>query len=197
VSDRPDQEHLTPERSDAELLRSSASGDAAAFEAFVTRHERWLLRYARTLAGADGEEVMQDAFVAAWRGAKTFAGDGSAKAWLATIARNGWRRRFRHHVGEPAVHDSLDDVARYAVAAGWGADGPDVEYENLAMREALERALIRLSADEREVIVLRDLEGLTGEEAAATIGISLATLKSRLHRARLRLAAEFEEGRCD
>lgn len=195
----PDTEPLSPP--DTELLARAAEGDDRAFEAFVTRHEAWLLRYARALGGAEqAEEILQDAFVGAWRGAASFSGGGqaggdhgSAKPWLMAIARNAYRRTFRHRAGEPAVHESLDALDAVAFAAGWGSTRPDGEAERLATRDVFQRALDRLPPDEREVLVLRDLEGWTGDEAARSLGLSLAALKSRLHRARLHLLATIRE----
>jgi RNA polymerase sigma-70 factor (ECF subfamily) len=65
----------------------------------------------------------------------------------------------------------------------------------LEEREWLARALARLSQADREVLILRDLEGLSGEETAAALGVTVRAMKSRLHRARLRLAAQLREGR--
>jgi len=179
---------------DDDLLRRSAGGDSSAFEMLVSRHERWLSRFAAALAGSDGaEDVVQDAFVSAWRGAGTFRGTGDARGWLAAIARNAFLARFRRRAGEPAAHESLESQEDLARAAGWGADGPDVEFERLATREALTQAMERLAPGEREVLVLRDVEGFSGDETAATLGLSLPAVKSRLHRARLHMAASLRE----
>lgn len=190
----PDTEPLSPP--DTELLARAAAGDDRAFEAFVTRHEAWLLRYARALAGASAEEVLQDAFVAAWRGAHTFDGgtDGEARPWLMAIARNAHRRMFRLRAGEPASFESLDSLESLdglAQAAGWGSPAGDAS--RLHTRDVLQRAMDRLPADAREVLWLRDLEGWTGEEAAGLLKLSVPALKSRLHRARLQLMAAIRE----
>ena len=178
--------------SDADLLRRSAEGDAGAFERFVTRHEASVYRYLRALAddAADAEDALQEAFVAAWRAASSFRGT-DARAWLLAIARNRLRRMHRRRAGAPSDSD-LVPLERLGAEAGWGApEDPGAELERREARERVERALGRLSAPDREVLLLRDVEGLTGEEAADVLGISLAALKSRLHRARLRLAAEL------
>lgn len=187
-------EPLNP--ADDDVLRRSAAGDGSAFEQFVTRHEAWLLRYARAIGGPDAaEELLQDTFIAAWRGAASFSGGASAGArpWLMAIARNAHKRTFRHRVGEPAGHESLESIESLARAGGWGSEGPEAEIDRLVQRRALSLALDRLPPDEREALVLRDLEGWTGDETARRLGISLAALKSRLHRARLRLVAGVKE----
>lgn len=152
---------------------------------------RLLLASATT--AADAEDALQEAFLAAWRAAGSFAGTESARAWILTIARNALHRRYRRRAGEPAEVISLD---RLGEQAGWGAvDAPDERVERLEDRELLERALNRLDQADREVLVLRDLEELGGEETAHLLGISIGAMKSRLHRARLRLAAHVREGR--
>jgi RNA polymerase sigma-70 factor (ECF subfamily) len=183
------------ELSDAELLSRSATGDSGAYEAFVTRHEGWLYRYARVLAGGEADDVIQDAFVDAWRGAASFAGGDSARGWLVTVTRHAFYRRHRHRAGEPAIHEPLESVDDLAFAAGWGAPTPADVFEQTMTREAIEAALARLEPAEREVVVLRDLEGFSADEAAALVGVTRAALKSRLHRGRLRLAAYLQEYR--
>ncbi len=79
--------------------------------------------------------------------------------------------------------------------AGWGCPPWTNSFvESLERRDTLEKALGRLSADEREILVLRELEGLSGDETAAVLELSLPAMKSRLHRARLRLAAVLVGG---
>jgi RNA polymerase sigma-70 factor (ECF subfamily) len=91
-------------------------------------------------------------------------------------------------VGEPASFEPLETLG---VQAGWGDDGAALE--SLARRDLLRRALRRLRPDDREILVLRELEGLPGAEVAEMLELTLAAMKSRLHRARLRLAAALRE----
>lgn len=171
---------------DDELLRRSAAGDRDAFDAFVERHAPAVLRFAGRTVDADrAEDILQETFLAAWRGAAGFRG-GSARAWLFAIARNATRRAHRLRAGEPREHESLDDLA---LRAGWGAD--DDLLDRLEVRELVERGLGALSADDREILLMRELEGFGGTEAAAALGISLDAQKSRLHRARLRFIASL------
>jgi RNA polymerase sigma-70 factor (ECF subfamily) len=185
---------------DGELLRRSAAGDRFAFDAFVERHQGAALRFCRALArghpGArgDAEDALQEAFLAAWRHAGDFRGDGSARSWLLTIARRRLVHAGRHSVAESAA-DS-ESLERLGVAAGWGRpEAASASVETLlGVREAFER----LAPGDRAVLTLRDLEGLSAGEAAAVLGIGERALKSRLHRARLRLAAlllEDDDGR--
>lgn len=178
---------------DAELLARSAAGNGAAFEQFVRRHEAALLAYLRRMTpdSARAEDALQETFLAAWRAAGQFAGGGpSARGWLFTIARHALERQGRRRAGEPADKVPLFDLG---VAAGWGAEPAVDPQPALLSRDRLERAWVRLDDAEREVLWLREIEGLTGDECAASLGLTLPAVKSRLHRARLRLMAALRE----
>jgi RNA polymerase sigma-70 factor (ECF subfamily) len=182
---------LPSDVSDAALLTAAAGGDSRAFDTFVIRHAGDVHRLLGSLGvrDADADDAMQDTFVAAWRGAAGYRGDGSARAWLFTIARHAATRTHRRRAGEPerfaplAAADSLEAIA---LAAGWGAPDESSARDTV---DLVRRALHALSDGDREILVLRDMEGLSGNETAEALGLSLAAMKSRLHRARLRLAA--------
>lgn len=186
--------HAEPE-DDVALLKRTGSGDREAFDRLIDRHQAAVFRFIRSL-GPDpalSEDALQETFLAAWRSAGTFRGDSSVRTWLFTIARHTTARQYRRQVGEPERQDlaTLDDLG---VAAGWGSE---LDPEAMAMqqeeRAAITRALEALDPEDRRVLVLRDLEQLKGEEAAAVLGLTLAALKSRLHRARLRFAAHLRK----
>lgn len=163
-----------------------------AFTALVERHADSVYGFLRSLGATsdDAEDALQDCFVSAWRSAATFSGGGSARGWLFSIARNALRRHHRLRVGEPERTESLEDLGGLA---GWGADS-DFTPRFEAVDE-LEWALGHLPTDEREVVVLRDLEGLSGREASEALEITPAAMKSRLHRGRLRLMGVLRGGR--
>lgn len=170
---------------DAERLERAAAGDRRAFERFVQAHEGAVLRYirSRTQDPEVAEDALQETFIAAWRSADVFRGDGSARAWLLTIARNAVRRQYRRPAGAPDTFEPLDAVA---ARAGWGRDPDEAWTDRIAARQVVERGFERLSPEDREVLVLRDLEGFGNEEVAGMLGLSVAAVKSRVHRARLR-----------
>lgn len=180
---------------DVTLIRRAAGGDREAFERMVARHQASVYRFIRTLTPdlSRAEDALQETFLSVWMSAQGFRGDSSARTWLFTIARHAIERQFRRHAGEPAAADrvALDALG---IAAGWGRTR-DPEQALLKQEESaiVRRAIEGLNADDRRVLVLRDLEGLDGEEAAAVLGIGVAALKSRLHRARLRFAARLTE----
>ena len=169
---------MTAPAEDGELLQLSAAGDRAAFTRLVDRHLDAVHRLVLSLGASadDAEDAVQECFLAAWRSAGTFRGGGSARGWLFTIARNAVRRQHRRRAGEPARHDSLEELGS---AAGWGAD-EDFTHQ-LEVREMLDWALARIPAEEARVVLLRDVEGFSGEEVAAALGVSVPAMKSRLH----------------
>jgi RNA polymerase sigma-70 factor (ECF subfamily) len=176
--------------SDEALLRRAGTGDAGAFEALVTRHGPALYRFAvRTCGpGRDTEDAVQDALLAAWRGAAGFRGESAARTWLLQIVVNACHRRHRRRAGEPGMLEPLDAAAGQPDAG----TGPEERTQAREVGRAIDRALAAMSAEAREVLVLRDVEGLSGEETAAALSLPLAAMKSRLHRARLELKERVE-----
>lgn len=179
------------EPTDRELLAATASGSAAAFDRFVARHRAAVFRYARAHAGDhDAEDVLQQTFLAAWQHAGTATAERGAKPWLLTIARNALARMRRRPAGDSAAPASIEDLGE---AAGFADPAATPERFAAAAEErgALAAAMAALLPLERDVIHLRDIEELTGDEVAELLGLSLPAMKSRLHRARLRLVAEL------
>jgi RNA polymerase sigma-70 factor (ECF subfamily) len=182
----------TPDRTtDEALLARCAAGDRAAFDQLVDRHGDALFRFTSSHCGSsrDAEDALQDGLLAAWRGASTFRAESSARTWLYQVVLHACRRRSRRRAGEPALHATVDEAE--------ALPSPEVAADDRAASHqvgaALERALARLPEESREVLLLRDVEGMPGAEAAAVLGIGLAAMKSRLHRARLELKAQVEE----
>jgi RNA polymerase sigma-70 factor, ECF subfamily len=155
------------------------------FEEVVLPHLDAAFNYARWLTrnSADAEDVVQDAYVRALRFFSSLRGD-DARAWLLTIVRNTWYGRFPRRAGSAVVTVPDEDADNRADAS------PDPEAQ-VIQRQAVEqvrRALETLPTDFREVLVLRELEGLSYKEIGAIVGIPLGTVMSRLSRARERLA---------
>ena len=163
-----------------------------AFEEVVLPHLDAAFNYARwlTKSDADAEDVVQDAAVRALRFFSSLRND-DARAWLLTIVRNTWYARFSK-LGRADQHAVLDDMndAR--------AD-EQLDPEALVMQrqtvERVQQALRQLPVDFREVIVLRELEGMSYKEIAAVIGAPIGTVMSRLARARERLLAVLDAER--
>jgi RNA polymerase sigma-70 factor (ECF subfamily) len=188
-------EHLPCEGSligDPELLYGAASGDAQAFEAFVVRHREAVWRFARSLTRdpASAEDALQDTFLSAWKDAAGFKGEQSAVGWLFSIARHAVYRQHRGRAGEPEQMESLADLGE---AAGWGAQVDPLD--DLVVQDEVGRAMARLSLEDREVLLLREIEGFSIDECTDLLGIGRPALKSRLHRARLRFMAHLRGDR--
>lgn len=173
---------------DPDLLSQAASGDASAFEALVVRHREAVWRFVRSLTRdlALAEDALQETFLSAWRHAAGFNGEGSALSWLFSIARHAVYRQHRGRAGEP---ERMESLAELGEAAGWGDEADALDA--LVVEDEVRRALARLSLEDREVLVLREIEGFSLEECAAQLGLGRPALKSRLHRARLRFIAHL------
>lgn len=171
--------------SDETLIGRTAAGDRSAFERLVRRHQAAVLRFARALAhdDADAEAALHETFLAAWRAAGRFRYDASARTWLLSIARHAIYRRHRRWGEDPAPFVSLRELGE---EAGWGIEDENF-VDRLVDAEVLAGALASLSPEDREILILRELEGLSDEEAAGVAGLTEGAARTRLHRARLRL----------
>ena len=174
---------------DADLLDKARAGSGEALEALLERHEARLYRFARRLCRQreDAEDVLQESLLAAARGLPRFRGASSIGTWLYTIARSFCIKKRRKSVFAPP-EVSLDTEA--SAAASGVADSsrrPDEALEASRLEAALEREIARLDRPYREVLLLRDVEGLSSAEVARVTGLSVAAVKTRLHRARARL----------
>jgi RNA polymerase sigma-70 factor, ECF subfamily len=183
--------------SDEELLVRAARGEREAFTHLVASTRGPVYRLALAITGntADAEDVLQETYLAAYRGAASFRGDASARTWLLTIARHhAWRIGKRRVQGaEPPSGWDAENLESLGLAAGWGSDDPERIATRAQDRDMLLRAMARLPEDYREIISLRDLEGIAGDAVAHLMGLALPAMKSRLHRARLALAACLRE----
>jgi RNA polymerase sigma-70 factor (ECF subfamily) len=174
------------------LVEQARQGDRAAFSALVAAHRGAVYGFAQRLAGdaALAEDVLQETFLDAHRALASWRGEGSFRGWLLSIARRRVLMSKRRRVGEPANHEGEATLLSLGLEAGWGAAmDPEALAQRTEAKDTIEAALAQLDEEEREVVVLRDLEGLSGEETAAALGLGLPAMKSRLHRARLRLVA--------
>jgi RNA polymerase sigma-70 factor (ECF subfamily) len=178
---------------ESDLLKAARAGDAVALEALLEQHEPRLYRFARRLCGhhEDAEDVLQESLLAAARGLSGFRGASSLSTWLFSIARSACikkRRRSRFAPTEVSLDSAEADPVREHPDT---SPGPEEALHARRVEAALERAIAGLDGKYREVFVLRDVEGLTAPEVAAVTGLSVAAIKSRLHRARARVREEL------
>jgi RNA polymerase sigma-70 factor (ECF subfamily) len=177
---------------DETLVRACRSGDLAAFECLVLRHQRMLLNVAFRITGVyeDACDVVQDSFIAAWQKISDFRGDAKLSTWLTAIVVNNSRNRRQ------SSRQSEQREAYSLNAPLPGSDGeslPDPpssapsaldELQDEELRRFLNRCIGALTPEFREVLVLRDMQEMTYDEVAGALSIREGTVKSRLFRAR-------------
>lgn len=191
---------IRPEVSDAEaeLVKRLKDGDDRAYEELVRSMTGRLLAVARRVSRteADAEDAVQDAFLSAFKAIGTFDARSALSTWLHRIVVNAalMRARKAQHRHEVSVESLLprfrnDEHAEpvFAWKAVTREAGPDIE-----QRSAVLAALDRLPDEYRTVIVLRDIEGMESKEVAASLGISDALVRQRLHRGRQALLKLLE-----
>lgn len=183
---RDDTESI-PEQSDGQLLEAARSGDAKALDRLLARHEKRVYRFGLRMCGSeeDAREVLQETLLTAFQGLHTFRGDAELSTWLFQLARTQCLRSRRRRAGAPAQVEDLNAPGVDAVSDE--SRSPDELSQVRQLGEVLQVAILALPEDKREVLILRDVEGLSAEEAAKVVGIEVRALKSRLHRARLEL----------
>jgi RNA polymerase sigma-70 factor (ECF subfamily) len=191
--------------SDADLIVRLRAGDERAFVSLVERYQDQMLRLAGSFVPnrAIAEEVVQDTWLALLRGLGGFEGRSSLKTWLFQILVNrarttGTREQRSVPVADP---EPAVDPSRFGAAGGW-IDPPQPwleERSDLRLVERIRDWIEMLPARQREVVLLRDVEGLSTDQVCSVLAISNANLRVLLHRGRSRLRQliedELKEGR--
>jgi RNA polymerase sigma-70 factor, ECF subfamily len=174
--------------SDDGLLQAAREGDRGALDQLLTLHQARVYRFGLKMCRdpEDAKDVLQDTLLAVARNVKDFRGASSVSTWLYTIARSFCIKRRRRSKFAPEQEESLD-LGPEGQAAHLADPGRPAD-DSLAGRQieaALEEAIAGLDPMYREVLVLRDVEGLSAPEVGEIMGLSVEAVKSRLHRARL------------
>jgi RNA polymerase sigma-70 factor (ECF subfamily) len=191
VEDLAEIEKQIPDEPDLSLIEEIASGDLEAFEELVRKYDRKLLRIAEkvTLNLEDAEEAVQEAFFKAFQNLHQFQRNSKFSTWLIRIALNEslmkLRKRRQHRETPLEYEDDQGDNLPIDLA-DWSPN-PEQIYGNDELRGIVLAALDKLRPILRATFVLRDLEGLSIDETAATLGLAPAAVKARLVRARLQL----------
>jgi RNA polymerase sigma-70 factor, ECF subfamily len=172
---------------EAGLLAAARQGDRAALGELLARHQHRVFGFGMKMCGdpEDAKDVAQDTLLAMARTVRDFRGDATLSTWLYTVARSFCIKKRRRSKGAPAMHEPLDQTAQER--SGEPAATPEQALLGREARDAVAAALDTLPPEAREVLVLRDLEGLSAAEVATVTGLSVAAVKSRLHRARAAL----------
>lgn len=172
---------------DAKLVSRCQRGDLSAFNMIVERYQSRVFNVAARILGnrASAEDVTQETFISAYRAIARFRG-GSLTAWLMRIATNASRDFLRASRRRPA--ESLDE---FLLDSSFQVASSEPSPEQHALRGELgaeiQRAILSIPEDQRAVLVLVDVQAMSYEEAAASAGVSVGTVKSRLSRARARV----------
>lgn len=177
------------------LLGRLHERDQAALAEVDQRHRAPLILAMRRICGDEGlaEDAVQEALMSLWSHPPEPRAGTSLKSWLLVTARHALFRRWRRD-GRGLADTSIAELGR---EAGWGDTQLNSRAENaLASRQCLERGFARVGPEAREVLVLVDVEELALADAATALDLSLAALKSRLHRARLELIAALTREDC-
>jgi len=177
--------------SDTELAKAASRGDTQAFHALVDRYSGDMFRLALSLCGrrADAEDICQEAFVGAFRGVSRFDGRSSFKTWLTRIllrqAAKVWKKqRTRGMISLQSRGGSESDGGRGEPGGKWD---PAATSGNADATMDILEMIGRLGPDHQQVLVLREMNGLSYEEIAETLNIPQGTVESRLYRARAEL----------
>jgi RNA polymerase sigma-70 factor (ECF subfamily) len=174
-------------QSDQDLLQEARAGDRDALERLLERHQRRVFRFGMKMCGEeeDAKEVLQETLIAAARGIRDFRGASSVSTWLYTIARSFCIKRHRTSKFAPGQLESLEERSSEVQGMADAGRGPEDEAAGSQVRAALQSAIGSLDPMYREVLVLRDVEGLSAPEVGEVLGLSVEAVKSRLHRARV------------
>ncbi len=180
----PDNKYL------ADLMKQAARGNEAAFSDIVRHFERIVYNIAIQATGnrEDALDVSQEVFMKLWRTAGSYRGESSVTSWVIRIARNtsldALRRRSTRQTDSLTLEDEDGDTTERAIPVTEGDDDPVSSYERKERIAAVRRAISELCDEHKEIILLRNIQGLSYAEIADLLGIEEGTVKSRIHRAR-------------
>jgi RNA polymerase sigma-70 factor (ECF subfamily) len=193
AADSDGKQTLSP--SDDELIARARAKDFAAFETLLGRYEDKVYRLAFRIVRneTDAKEILQETFVSIWRKLDTFKGDSQFGSWVYRIATNAALMRLRSARRHPEVSTEelpigyLDNYGTPMPAGENWSKRPDDQLQSSELRTHIQAAVDALPDIYRTVFIVRDVEGLSTEETAEALGISVPTVKTRLHRARIAL----------
>lgn len=179
------------ETTDAELLFRCRNGDHVAWESIVRRHQKRVYNFAYRFSGRfdEAEDLVQEVFLKIYRTLHTYNVElGAFETWLMRVSRNCIIDHYRKSKLEKSRTDALVGEHEQVAETGNRFANPAVALDQRELSARVHGALVRLSDDLREVLILRDLEGFAYEEIVEIIKVPLGTVKSRINRGRIEMA---------
>lgn len=171
------------------LLKAAQAGDRKALETLLSSQASRIYGFGLKMCKQeqDAEDILQETMLAAARTISGFQGDSSLSTWLYTIARSFCIKKRRKSQYAPQRIESLEEHLNEGGQVPHSGKSPDAKLQDRETQKALELALTALPPEQRELILLRDLEGLSTSETAKVLELSISAVKGRLHRARAQL----------
>ena len=191
----------TRDDADVRLARALIDGNLEVFDEFVEVFRTRVFQYSYLMCGQreDAEEVAQDTLMKVFENFARLREPEKVRSWVFRIAKNACLMKRRRSIFAPAHEMSLDHYVEDSSSTGHSReipaalDPPDMQAYRHEMNAALTRAIQHLPPNYRSVILLRDIEELSTEEAAEILEVSVDVVKQRLHRGRLALKKALEE----
>jgi RNA polymerase sigma-70 factor (ECF subfamily) len=191
----------TSSRIGKEVIEGCKAGDREAFEKIVLFYQKRVFNYAYRMLGhmEEARDLAQEVFVSVFESIRELREVAKFDAWLKQVTLNHCRNRWkylrrRHYFNVDSIDDPIEteegEVTKSLIDP---SDKPDVLYEKKMVQEWIQKGLLGLKEDQRELIVLRDLQGLSYEEMGRLLSLPEGTVKSKLHRARMELKGILEK----
>ncbi len=187
--------------SEQEYIEKCKRGNREAFVYLVEQYEKKILNHCFRMLGnlTDAEDATQEVFVKVFRFIKSYTGQSSFSTWIYKIASNVCldylRKNKRHQKDTVSIHQQNKDGEEFFLSIEDDAPSPYEKTKAGEARRILVEALDKLSQEQKQVIVLRDIEGFSYDEIANILGTATGTIKSRINRARQNLQKLLEEHR--
>ena len=183
---------------EAQVIERVLSGDINAYEQLVTQYEKSVYNLALRMTDnpEDAADMAQEAFIKAYNSLSSFRGDSKFSVWLYRIVSNVCLDFLRKQSRRPSVSLSVEDDDGEDVQLDVPDDSmsPELQLERKLTRESVREGLKQLPEDYRQILLLRELQGLSYDEIAETLYIGVGTVKSRIFRAREKLCAFLLKG---
>jgi RNA polymerase sigma-70 factor (ECF subfamily) len=183
-----------------EMIENCKAGDEKAFAEIVFHNQKKVFNIAYRMLGnlEEAKDLAQEVFISVFKSIKDLKEEAKFDAWLTQITLNHCRNRWKYLKRRQYFNsDSLDDPVEtedgnMPRAIVDPSENPETLYEKKMVQQFIQRGLLKLKEDQRELLVLRDLQGFSYEEMGVLLGLPEGTIKSKLHRARMDLKGILE-----